>query len=129
MPLDIEMSNSDSSVADAEVFLNPAIAATVTPAPERVINRSREYIRHPSVRATEAPSVIWRAGEEYQRNNKKFWRCGICKKSKLLAIENGMSSALRHLKKDHNIDKKGRRIQKRIRTIEEAMTVGARVAS
>jgi hAT family C-terminal dimerisation region len=54
MPSDIEMSDSDSSVADAEIFLNPAIAATITPTPERVIHRAREYIRYPSVRATEA---------------------------------------------------------------------------
>jgi hypothetical protein len=49
MPLDIEISDSDSSVADAEVFLNPAIAAIVTPTPKRVIHRSKEYIRYPSV--------------------------------------------------------------------------------
>jgi hypothetical protein len=65
MPSDIEISDSDSSVANAQVFLDPAIAATVTPTPERVIHRSREYIRHLSVRATKALSIIWRAGEEY----------------------------------------------------------------
>jgi hypothetical protein len=54
MPLDIEMSDSNSSVTDAEIFLDPAIAATVTPTLERVIHRAREHIRHPSVRATEA---------------------------------------------------------------------------
>jgi hypothetical protein len=54
MPSDIEISDSDSSVADAEIFLDPAIAAIVIPAPERVIHRAKEYIRHPSVRATEA---------------------------------------------------------------------------
>jgi hypothetical protein len=64
MPSDIEISDSDSSVADAEVFLDPAIAATVTPTPERVIHRFKEYIRYPSVRATEAPSVIWLSGLE-----------------------------------------------------------------
>jgi hypothetical protein len=54
MPSDIEMSDSDSSVADTEIFLDPAIAATVTPAPKRVIHRAKEYIRHLNVRATEA---------------------------------------------------------------------------
>jgi hypothetical protein len=54
MPSDIEISDSDPSVADAEIFLDPAIAATVIPASKRVIHRAKEYIRHPSVRATEA---------------------------------------------------------------------------
>jgi hAT family C-terminal dimerisation region len=31
MPSDIKMSDSNSSVADAKIFLDPAIAATVTP--------------------------------------------------------------------------------------------------
>jgi hypothetical protein len=54
MPSDIEISDSDSSVTDAEIFLNPAIAATVIPTSERVIHRVKEYIRYLSVRVTEA---------------------------------------------------------------------------
>jgi hypothetical protein len=54
MPSDIEISDSDSSVTDAEIFLNSIITAIVIPAPERVIHRAKEYIQYPSMRATEA---------------------------------------------------------------------------
>jgi hypothetical protein len=40
----------------------------------------------------------------------------------MLAIDNGTSSALRHLKKDHRIDNKGRRIKTKQPTTIEALT-------
>jgi len=67
------MSNSDSLVLN----LDPAIAASVRPGPERAVYNHREYIRHPGIRAPQDPSVIWNLGEEYERNHKRFWRCGI----------------------------------------------------
>jgi len=88
MPSDIEMSDSDSSILDTEITIDLEIIANIKPAPERVVHKCKEYIRHPGVRAAEAPSVIWRVGQEYERNRKKFWRCGLCKKTKLLAIHN-----------------------------------------
>ena len=121
MPSDIEISDCDSSVAASELHLDPAIAATVSAGPERVIYKLKEYVRRPGVRATREPSVIWSVGKEYKRNKKRFWRCSICKKTTMLVMQNGISSALRHLKKDHKIDKQGRRIQTKQRTIIETI--------
>ena len=67
----------------------------------------------------------WDLGEEYERNHKRFWRCGICKKTKMLVIQKGASSALRHLKKGHKIDKQGRRIRTDQMIIVEAATIVA----
>jgi hypothetical protein len=62
MPSDIEMSDSDSSILDTEITLDPEIIANIKPAPERVVHKCKKYIRHSGVRAAEAPSVIWRVG-------------------------------------------------------------------
>jgi hypothetical protein len=64
MSSDTEMSDSDSLVLN----LDPAIAASVRPGPERAVYNHREYIRHPGIRAAQDPSVIWNLGEEYERN-------------------------------------------------------------
>jgi hypothetical protein len=40
----------------------------------------------------------------------------------MLVIRNGTSSAIRHLRKDHKIDKKGKRILTKQTTITEAAT-------
>jgi hAT family C-terminal dimerisation region len=63
MASDTEMSDSDSPVLN----LDPAIAASVRPGPERAVYNHREYIRHPGIRAAQDPSVIWNLGEEYER--------------------------------------------------------------
>src|SRR5437762_3001263 len=94
-----DMSDPDSSSPESNTNLDPTIAASVHPGPERVIHKCKEYIRRPSTRAAQDPSVIWRLGEEYERNKERFWRCGICNKTKMLAIQKGTSSALRHLRK------------------------------
>jgi hypothetical protein len=39
------------------------IIANIKPVPERVVHRGKEYLRHPGVRAAEAPSLINLAGE------------------------------------------------------------------
>jgi hypothetical protein len=119
MPSDVEMGDYDSSPFDGQINLNPAIASRFIAGPERVTHNCKDYIRRPAIYTAEAPSVIWRLGEEYERRGKRFWRCGICKKNKLLAIQKGTSSALRHLKKDYNIDKKGKRIRTNQKTIAE----------
>ena len=121
MSSDTEMSGSDSPVLN----LDPAITASVRPGPERAVCNHREYIRHPGICAAQDPSVIWDLGEEYERNHKRFWRCGICKKTKMLVIQKGASSALRHLKKGHKIDKQGRRIRTDQMIIVEAATIVA----
>ena len=110
MPSDINIEDSDSSL-EYTINLDPSLLSGVAPAPERVLHKYKEYTRRPGIRAAETPSIIWYLGEEYKRNKRKFWRCGICKKNKILAIDKGTSSALRHLRKDHMINKKGRRIQ------------------
>jgi hypothetical protein len=114
------MEDSDLSLEHA-VDLDPSLLSCVKPAPERVVCNSKEYTRHPGIRAAETPSVIWLVGEEYQRNKQKFWRCGLCKKNKLLAMNKGTTSALRHLRKEHNIDNAGRRMKTNQRTIIETL--------
>ena len=90
MSSDTEMSCSDLPVLN----LNPAITSSVRPGPERAAYNHREYIRCPGIRATQDHSVTWDLGEEYERNNKRFWRCEICKKTEMLVIQKGTSSAL-----------------------------------
>jgi hypothetical protein len=58
MPSDIEMSDSDSSILDTEITLDPEILPISSL--RRVVHKCKEYIRHPEVCAAEAPSVIWR---------------------------------------------------------------------
>lgn len=125
MPSDFEMEDSDSS--NESLNIDPSILASVTQGRPRVIFKGKEYQRYYGARATRAPSVIWSTGEEYERNGKKHWRCGICKTDKMLAISSGTSSALRHLKQRHKIDKAGQRIQKQP-TIVEALSVAGKVA-
>jgi hypothetical protein len=64
------MGDSDSSILDTDITLDPEIIADIKPAPERVVYRCREYLRYPGVRAAKAPSVIWRMGQGYERNRK-----------------------------------------------------------
>jgi hypothetical protein len=58
MPSDIEIKDSDSSITPVKVVLDPAITATVIPAPERVVHKCREYLRRPGLYTTETPLVI-----------------------------------------------------------------------
>ena len=51
MPSGIEMGNSDSSILDPEITLDPEIVVNIKPAPERVVHRCKKYLRHPGVRA------------------------------------------------------------------------------
>ena len=76
MPSDVEMSGCDSSPFDGQIDLDPTIASSVTAGPERVTHNCKDYVRRPAIYAAEAPSVIWRLGEEYERRGKRFWRCG-----------------------------------------------------
>ena len=108
--------------------IDPIVLAS-NPAPEQVVYKCKEYLLHLGVHNAEMPSVTWSLGEEYGRNKNKFWRCGICKKTTMLAIRNGMSSAIRHLRKDHKIDKKGKRILTKQKTITETATAVARTVT
>jgi hypothetical protein len=80
------MSDPDSSSPESSINLDPAIAASVYPGPERAVYKCKEYIRYPGIRAAQDPFVIWGLGEKYKRKKERFWRCGICNKTKMLAI-------------------------------------------
>jgi hypothetical protein len=97
------MAQSNAILSDGQ--LDSTLATKLASFSDRVVVKDKEYLHHSGLRAANEPSVIWRLGEEYKRNKQKFWRCGICNKNKMLAIEGGTSSVLRHLKKDHNLDK------------------------
>jgi hypothetical protein len=86
MSLDVEMRRSNSPITDHELDVDPAVVSSVPPGPEKAVFNFKESERHPGTRAALAPSVIWSLVEEYQRNKRKFWCCGICKKTKILAI-------------------------------------------
>ena len=58
-----------------------------------MIFKGKEYQRHYGACNTRAPSVIWYTGEEYERNGKKHWRCGICKNDKILAIKESIEAS------------------------------------
>jgi hypothetical protein len=74
MPLNLDISDSDSS-PDAEQFdIDPSILNTVTYGTQRVINKGKEYLRHLRLRAARVPSIIWILGEEYKRKEEKYWR-------------------------------------------------------
>jgi hypothetical protein len=106
----MDMEDSDSSLGHA-IELDHSLLSNIKPAPERVLYNGKEYTRRCGIRAVETPSVIWLIGEKYRGNNYKFWPYGLCKKNKLLAINKGIISALRHLNKDYRINKAGRRIK------------------
>jgi hypothetical protein len=116
------MSDPDSSSSKSGININPTIAGSVHPGPERSVYKYREYFRHPGIRAAQDPSVIWSLGEEYERNKERFWRCGICKKTTMLVIHRGISSALRHLRRCYKINKIGRRIRPRQTIIRDAIS-------
>ena len=83
------MANCDSSSESGLLEIDPSMAASVTPEAQRVVYKGKEYLRHTGIRASRVPSVIWNTGEEYERNGKKHWRYGLCKKDNVLAIKAG----------------------------------------
>jgi len=58
MPSDIEMDNSNSSPTLYVLEIDPIVLISINSAPERVVYKYREYLRHPSIRYTKTPSVI-----------------------------------------------------------------------
>jgi hypothetical protein len=74
MPSNLDISDSDLS-SDAEQFdIDPSILNTVTYGTQRVINKGKEYLRRPGLRAARVPSIVWILGEEYERKEEKHWR-------------------------------------------------------
>lgn len=97
MPSEIETSDSDSSVSDELINLDPEVAAAYIRGPDRVLCKGKQYLWHnhrDNIRAFRKPSVIWLLDGEYERGGdgfrKKFWRCGICKKTTMLACDVGI---------------------------------------
>jgi hypothetical protein len=84
-------------------------------------------------RAFTTPSVIWQLGDEYEKigsgHRRKFWRCGLCPNTKMLAMNDNSTSGLRHLKKKHKIDKYGQRIGIKQSTITAAFAAATTVAN
>ena len=52
------MEDSNSPVTPLQVTLDSAIAATIIPAPERVMYKCREYFRRPGTYAAETPPKL-----------------------------------------------------------------------
>jgi hypothetical protein len=62
-------------LSDAEQFdIDPSILNAVTHGTQRVINKGKEYLRRPGLRAARVPSIVWILGEEYERKEEKHWR-------------------------------------------------------
>jgi hypothetical protein len=132
MSSDVEMSDCDSLASDTAINIDPEVAAAYSRRPDYVVHKGKTYQWQQHTDHTRAfckPSVIWDLGDEYGRmensRQRRFWRCGICKKNTLLACENSSSSGLRHLKKKHKIDKNGQRIITSQKTITSAFAVTA----
>ena len=75
------MSNSDSLLSEPQIEIDPAATSKLTPRPQRVVFNCKEYLRHPGILVAEAGPVIWVLGEEYEREDKKLWRCGLCRRN------------------------------------------------
>ena len=134
MSSDVEMDDSSQSGTEIEpVFaIAPDVLAARKPGPAHFVHKGKHYDWRPhedNCRAYTKPSIIWQLGDEYEKrgnsHRKQYWRCGICKNHTVLAIEGGSSSGLRHLKKQHKIDKKGLRIGCSQRNIISAFAAAA----
>jgi hypothetical protein len=57
MSLDVEVRRSDSPIADHELDIDPAVASSVRPSPEKAIFNFKEYERHPGTSAAQNHAV------------------------------------------------------------------------
>ena len=106
-------SDSDRSVNNEPIHLDPAVAALAKPGPAQLSHLGKVYYCQQSARAVRVPSSIWQLGAEYEceNNKKRYWRCSICRNNKILTIDGGTSSVLRYLVRRHKVDKKGQLIR------------------
>ena len=86
------MSDPDSSRSDLDINIDPDVAAAYNRGPDRVVHKGKQYLwrkHRDNTRAFSQPSVIWFLGDEYERTGnsrqKRFWRCGLCKGTTMLA--------------------------------------------
>ena len=130
-------SNSDSEPdTPGQVCVAPDVAVACKRCPERVSFKGKQYVwkaHEDNQRAFTKPSVIWQLGDEYEKigsgYRRKYWRCRLCTKTKMLAMNDNSSSGLRHLKKDHKIDRNGQRIGTKQSTITAAFAAATTVAN
>ena len=66
-----EMSDPDSSSSEPSISIEPAIAASVCPSPERVAYKCKEYIRNPATRAAQERMI------EASECLKNWWDRGL----------------------------------------------------
>ena len=108
MSCDSEMSDSDSSLSDIDINIDPGVAAVYNRGPDRVVNKGKQYLwpkYQDDTRAFPSPSVIWFLEDEYERTGnsrqKTFWRCGLCKGTTMLPSPGAdSSSGFRHLRRN-----------------------------
>ena len=139
------LETSDSSLSDTEPDQN-RIPVDVTAAykrgPQQVVYKGNQFIwkeHDDNESAFTKSSIIWRLGDEHERvgNNcvKKYWRCGLCKKTTLLAMKNTSRSGIKDKKKkkkkkkQHKIGKQGQRIRISQTTLLGAVTTAGTVIS
>jgi hypothetical protein len=58
----------------------------------------------------------------------KYWRCGLCARTTMLAMTDNSTIGLRHLRKKHGIDEDGQRINTKQSTITAAFAAATTVA-
>jgi hypothetical protein len=137
---DVEMVDPGHSESEPERLQRVQVAADVAAAckrgPERVTVKGKQYVwqqHEDNQRAFTKPSVIWQLGDEYEQMGsgyrKKYWRCGLCTKTKILAMNDNSTSGLRHLKKTHKIDESGQRMDTKQSTVTAAFAAATTVAN
>jgi hypothetical protein len=125
---DVEMhgsSNSDSELdTSGQVCVAPDVAAACKRGPERVGFEGKRYVwkaYEDNQRAFTKPSIIWQLGDGYEKVDsgyrRKYWRCGLCTKTKMLVMNDNSTSGLCHLKKERRIDRNGQRMGTKQSTI------------
>ena len=94
---DVEMVDSGHSESEPEGLQRVRVAADVAAAckrgPERLKVKGKQYVwkqHEDNQRAFTTPSVIWQLGDGYEKigngYRRKYWRCGLCTNTKMLAM-------------------------------------------
>ena len=132
----VDSSHSESELPQQLVEVDVTVAAAYKPGPQRLTYKGKQYIwkhHEDNCRAFTKPSVIWQLGDEYRRTGSdqevRYWRCGLCKTTTLLAMTDNSSTGLRHLKRKRKIDKNGQRIDRTQSTVAAAFAAATAVAN
>ena len=132
----VDSSYSKSELPQKLVEIDVTVTTAYKPGPERLTYKGKQYIwkhHEDNCRAFTKPSVIWQLGDEYRRadcdQGTRYWRCGLCKRTTLLAMTDNSSTGLRHLKKKYKIDKNRQPIDKTQSTVTAAFAAVSTVTS